>query len=177
MLVRRETSADVGSIARVHRSAFADIAAAEGLPEPIEPALVDELRANESWIPELSFVAESDGEVAGHVCLTRASVSGGARGGPIVQLGPIGVDAPLWRRGVGSALMHAALGAADAMDFGAVVLVGHRDYYPRFGFVPGDDVGLKPDVADWAPAFQVRPLTRFAPANATVRAPEPFYRF
>jgi putative acetyltransferase len=59
--------------------------------------------------------------------------------------------------------MHAVLGAADALDEQLVVLLGHRDYYPRFGFVPAADLGIEPEVPQWAPDFQARPLTAYRP--------------
>ncbi|WP_371686118.1 GNAT family N-acetyltransferase [Micromonospora sp. 15K316] len=68
---------------------------------------------------------------------------------------------PQWqRRGVGSALMHAVLGAADARDEGLVVLLGHPGYYPRFGFRPAVEQGVTPPVPEWGPRyFMARPLS------------------
>jgi putative acetyltransferase len=80
-------------------------------------------------------------------------------------------------RGVGAALMHAALGAADALDEPVVVLLGHRGYYPRFGFRPATDLGIDPPVAEWAPHFQARALTAHDSAARGVFAyAEPFQR-
>ncbi|GII56430.1 N-acetyltransferase [Planotetraspora thailandica] len=153
MLIRREDAADVEQIRAVHAAAFA--------PSEAEAALVDALRADEGWMPALSFVAEGrDGEVVGHVVCTRAHVDGV----PVLGLGPLGVLPSAQRRGVGHALMHAVLGAADALGEPVVVLLGHADYYPRFGFRPAADYGIIPPVAEWAPHFQARPLTAYEPA-------------
>ncbi len=71
--------------------------------------------------------------------------------------------------------MHTVIGAADALDEPLIVLLGHPDYYPRFGFVPGTRIGVTPPVADWAPAFQARRLTTYAPTmTGEVRYAEPF---
>ena len=59
--------------------------------------------------------------------------------------------------------MHAVLGAADALGEPVVVLLGHRDYYPRFGFRPAADLGIAPPVAEWAPHFQARALSAYDP--------------
>lgn len=155
MLVRRETAGDAAAIRAVHTAAFATADAPADVPA--EAGLVDALRASDAWIPALSLVAtDPDGRVVGHVVCTRARVAGQ----PVaLGLGPLGV-LPAWqRRGVGSALMHAVLGAADALDEALVVLLGHPDYYPRFGFRPAVELGVTPP-KPWGPRyFLARPLT------------------
>jgi putative acetyltransferase len=94
---------------------------------------------------------------------------------PALGLGPLGVREAHTRRGVGSALMHAVLGAADALDEGVVVLVGHPEYSPRFGFRPAAGLGIEPEVPEWASHFQVRPLTAYRPQmRGTFRFAAPF---
>lgn len=159
MLIRRETPADIDAVRAVHTAAFAPFAPPGGTP--VEPGLVDALRADEGWLPRLSLVAEGpDGEIAGHVVCTRGRVDDV----PALGLGPIGVLPRVQRRGVGQALMHAVLAAADALDEPLVALLGHVDYYPRFGFRPAAEYGIAPPVADWAPHFQVRTLAAYHPA-------------
>lgn len=153
MLVRRETDADVDAIDAVHRAAFAG-------EEPVEVALVRRLRADRGWIPTLSLVVEdSAGAVAGHVVCTAGSLDRGSA----VGLGPIGVHPDRQRGGYGSALMHAVLAAADALDHAVVVLLGHRDYYPRFGFVAAHRLGITPPDPAWGDHFQARPLSAWTP--------------
>ncbi|MFC8047177.1 GNAT family N-acetyltransferase [Nocardia sp. NPDC057353] len=153
MLIRRERPADIAGIAAVHRSAFADPA----VPDPVEVGLVDALRGGDAWIPTLSLVAVEHGAVIGHTCLTRAAVGPF----PVLALGPLGVLRERQRAGVGAALVHAALGAADALDEPLIGLLGSLDYYPRFGFAPGARYGIAPDKPEWATHFQVRPLSAF----------------
>ena len=66
-------------------------------------------------------------------------------------------------RGAGAALMHAVLGAADALEEPLVALVGHTEYYPRFGFRPAAELRIAPPVEDWASHFQVRTLSSYSP--------------
>jgi putative acetyltransferase len=165
MLIRRETPKDAEAIRGVHTMAFAS-------PElrgqtPVEARLVDELRASDAWLPELSLVAigssdsiGSEGKVAGHVVCTRGRVGRTAALG----LGPLGVLPHLQRRGIGQALMHAVLGAADALNEPLVVLLGHASYYPRFGFRPAEEYGITPPVPEWAPNFQARALAAYDPS-------------
>lgn len=146
MLIRRETPADVAGIDEVHRQAFA---------RAVEADLVHALRADVGWVPALSLVAEgADGGVVGHVVCTVGSVAGPAA----VDLGPIGVVPDVQRTGVGAALMHGVLAAADALDYPLVALLGHLDYYPQFGFVPAVRLGVLAPEPKWGDHFQARPL-------------------
>lgn len=168
MLIRREQAGDEDAIAAVHRSAFATGDGAE----PDEVGLVAALRADPAWIPELALVAVVGGRIVGHACITAARVGDVAVGGA----GPIGVLSEVQGDGVGSALMHAVLGAADALGLPLVGLVGHLGYYPRFGFVPAADVGIVPTEPDWATHFQIRTLSAYEPSmTGEFRYAAPFY--
>jgi putative acetyltransferase len=146
VLVRREQPADIGAIDDIHRQAF------EGA---VEADLVHALRADSGWVPELSLVAEDTaGAVTGHVVCTEGSLGSTV----VVGLGPIGVLPSLQRRGVGQALMHAVIAAADALDYPLVALLGHLDYYPQFGFVPASRLGVLAPEPKWGDHFQARPL-------------------
>jgi len=154
LAVRRERAGDTDAIREVHRAAF------DGA-DPVEARLVDALRADPGWLPHLSLVAVLDGEVRGHVVATRAWVGDVAALG----VGPIGVLPAVQGRGVGSALMYALLGAAQARDETLVGLLGEPAYYGRFGFVAAAELGVAPPDPAWGPYFQVLPLTGRAPAG------------
>ena len=130
MLIRRESTRDTGVIHAITAAAFARPGQPPG-QTPLEARLVDELRADPAWLPHLSLVAATPaGEVVGHVLCTRGHVGQA----PVLALGPLAVRPDSQRRGVGSALMHAVLGAADALDEPLVALLGSPAYYSRFGF-------------------------------------------
>ena len=170
MLIRREMPGDQAVIRVVTAAAFARPQTPEQVPP--EAGLVDELRAGPAWLPALSLVAtDPDGTVVGHVLATRGHVATA----PVLGLGPLSVHPDRQRRGVGSALMHAVLGAADALDEPLVALLGDPRYYRRFGFGPCMDHGVEPPVPQWRPHFQVRPLTAYDPAlRGTFSYAEPF---
>ncbi|WP_130512622.1 GNAT family N-acetyltransferase [Krasilnikovia cinnamomea] len=170
MLIRRETPADAATVREVTSRAFAR----PDRPVPVETVLLDELRGDPAWLPALSLVAvDAGGVVVGHVVATRAHVGPA----PALGLGPLSVHPDHQRRGVGSALMHAALGAADALDEPLVVLLGDPAYYGRFGFVPAAEHGIEPPVADWRPYFQVRTLSAYDPGvRGAFAYAEPFAR-
>jgi putative acetyltransferase len=170
VLIRRELPGDQSAIRRVHADAFA---AQYPGGQPVEPQLVDDLRASDAHLGALALIAIADGEVVGHVCCTRARLLPGEQ--PVLGLGPLGVRQSHQRRGVGGALMHAVLGAADALDEPLVVLLGHPDYYPRFGFRPAAEIGVEPENPEWAPFFQARALTCYRPElRGRFRYAQPF---
>jgi len=71
--------------------------------------------------------------------------------------------------------MHAVIAAADARDEPLIVLLGHAEYYPRFGFVPAADLGITPPVLEWAPAFFARTLATYSPSlTGEFQYAEPF---
>jgi putative acetyltransferase len=111
-------------------------------------------------VPQLSLVAVAGGAIVGHVLCTRAVVDDEHA---VVGLAPIGVRPSLQGRGIGHALMYAVLGAADALGFPLVGLVGAPEYYGRFGFEPATRLGIEPPDPTWAEHFQVRTLAAFPP--------------
>lgn len=163
MLIRREVAGDVDAIDALHRQAF------EG---SVEADLVHALRADAGWVPALSLVAEgAAGEVVGHVVCTEGSLDGTTA----VGLGPIGVLPSQQRTGVGQALMHAVIAAADALDYPLVLLLGHLDYYPQFGFVPASQLGVTAPNPEWGDYFQARPLATWSDGRrGTFRYAAPF---
>lgn len=172
VLIRREVPADMAAIRAVTAAAFAR----RDRPgqDPAEAGLVDELRASRAWLPPLSLVATGPGgEVVGHVLCTRGHAGSTAA----LALGPLSVLPDRQRRGVGSALMHAVLGAADALGEPFVALLGDPGFYRRFGFHLSTEYDIIPPVPEWQPFFQVRALTgyRSAPGGA-FRYPGPFER-
>jgi putative acetyltransferase len=157
VLIRRETSGDIDAIRAITAAAFAT----PEQPDPVEAPLVDALRADKGWLPALSLVAAGPaGEVVGHVVCTRGHVDEV----PVVALGPLSVHPDHQGRGVGLALVHTVLGAADALGEPLVALLGHLDYYPRFGFRRSTEFGIDPPDPSWDAHFQVRPLSAYDPS-------------
>jgi putative acetyltransferase len=155
MLIRRETPNDVGAIRSIIGAAFVRPERPGMLPP--EVTLVEELRASNDWLPALSLVAvNSEGDVAGHVLCTRGRVDSA----PVLALGPLAVDPDQQRHGVGRALMHAILGAAEALDEPLIGVLGDPGYYSRFGFRLAEEYGIKPPVSEWRPHFQIGRLAR-----------------
>lgn len=156
MIVRRERSTDVAAARAVHTLAFEQT---DGV-EPAEARLVDDLRRCDEWLPALSWIGELDGAVVGHAVGSRGHVGDI----PCVGVGPVGVAPPRQRAGIGSALMHALIGAADASNEPLLCLLGDPGYYSRFGFVPSTELGLDAPDPSWGEYFQALALSAWSPA-------------
>ena len=129
--IREERSGDAAAIEAVTVAAFRHAAHRSGT----EHAIVNALRRDNAL--SVSLVAESDGAVVGHVAVSPVAVSDGSQ--HWFGLGPISVLPEHQSRGVGSALMQAALEQLRQSGAEGCVLLGDPDYYHRFGFaaVPG----------------------------------------
>lgn len=128
--VRPEMPEDARAIDVVHISAFGGEAEAQ---------LVTTLRESETYNRELSLVAELGGRIVGHILLTRVPLrkEGGEKN--VLALGPMSVVPSQSHRGIGSDLIKAGIQLARDKGYGAVVVLGHPEYYMRFGFVPAKD--------------------------------------
>jgi len=133
IVIRVETSEDVPAVRRVNELAFG---------RPGEADLVDALRASET--PILSLVAVLDGSVAGHVLFSPVTVEPRPPGSDRCWgLGPLAVLPEYQSQGIGGQLVRAGLDACRQLGAAAVVVLGHPEYYPRFGFVPASRYGLR----------------------------------
>ncbi|MBO8196850.1 N-acetyltransferase [Streptomyces smyrnaeus] len=110
-------------------------------PTPQEAGIVEALRADPAaWIDGLCLLAETpDGTPVGYALLTRCHVDGH----PALALAPCAVLPAYQRTGAGSSAIRAALAAARSQGEKLVLVLGHPDYYPRFGFVPASRFGIR----------------------------------
>jgi len=130
MLIRAEKECDRDAVYAVNKSAF---------EMPSEADLVDVLRQQAQ--PVVSLVAEENGEVVGHIMFSPVSLSDHPNL-KLMGLSPIAVAPVHQRTGIGSALVRSGLDQCRQLDFVAVVVLGHPDYYPRFGFLPSSQFGI-----------------------------------
>ncbi|KUH38158.1 MULTISPECIES: GNAT family N-acetyltransferase [Streptomyces] len=161
---RPETDADRAAVHAVNAAAF---------PTPAEADLVDALRADpDAWLPGLSYVAEApDGSVAAYALITRCRVGDA----PAAALAPVAVAPAHQRRGAGQAVVRAVLEAARLRGERLVLVLGHPEYYPRFGFAPASRYGIRPpfDVPD-AAMMALVPDGSDRPPSGTITYPPAF---
>jgi putative acetyltransferase len=147
MRVREEAAGDAAAVRRVNERAFG---------RPNEADLVEAIRA--AGAATLSLVAEEDGAVVGHILFSPVEVDSPAGRYAAVALGPMSVPPDLQRRGIGAELVREGLLRLRRAGHRAVVLVGHPNYYPQFGFGDGARFGLRWEVEAPPGVFQVLEL-------------------
>ncbi|MBI4289959.1 MAG: N-acetyltransferase [Betaproteobacteria bacterium] len=129
--IRSETDADVGAITEVTVAAFKALE----ISNHTEQFIITALRAAKALT--ISLVAEVDGRVTGHIAFSPVAISNGTRNW--YGLGPVSVLPEYQRQGIGKALMQEGLSRLKNMNAQGCCLVGHPDYYKKFGFknMPG----------------------------------------
>jgi putative acetyltransferase len=162
--IRAERPGDADGIRDTNALAFG---------EPLEARLVDALRGAPG---SLSLVAIDDGRVVGHIFFTPVTIEP-----PVTRrmagLAPMAVRPECQRSGIGSQLIRAGLEECRRHGYSAVVVLGHPEYYPRFGFVPAHTYGLTCEFPSPPEAFMaveleagalrgVRGLVRYMPQFA-----------
>jgi predicted N-acetyltransferase YhbS len=136
MIIRQETADEYEVVDSLIKKAFAHAEYADGN----EHDLVSQLRKSEAYIPQLSLVAERNGEIVGHIMFTRATVGDHV----ILALAPLSVLPEYQHQGIGTALIEEGHRRASALGYGYSVVVGSETYYPRMGYLPADAYGIKP---------------------------------
>lgn len=159
LIIRREDPGDVVPTEALHDAAFGTT---RGRRESLERELLRGLRADGSPIEELTFVAELEGEVVGHVVCSRATIGAGHS----VGLGPLAVLPAHQRQGIGAALLMSVVASAERLAEPALVLLGDPEYYGFFGFVPAARHGIG-SPGPWSEeSFQVLTLRAWRPEMA-----------
>lgn len=131
--IRPEEPRDMDAVYAVNELAF---------ERPEEARLVNVLRKEAD--PIVSLVAELDDQIIGHILFSPVTVEGAKRTPKLMfGLAPMAVLPEFQMQGVGSLLVRTGLDACKARGCGAVVVLGHPGYYPRFGFVPASRFGLR----------------------------------
>jgi len=137
--IRQETPGDYDRVIELTAKAFETMPYSEG----DEDQLVDRLRKATTFIPELSLVAEFDNQLVGHILFTPLVIDNGQQQFQSLVLGPVSVLPEFQKQGIGGALIRAGHQKATELGFQSVILIGHPEYYPRFGYKKASAFGLK----------------------------------
>ena len=146
-VIRQDELDDEAAIGEILRLAFG---------RQDEAGLVAELRRLPGFDPALSLVAAVDDELVGHILFSPVTIAGQASDeADAVALAPLAVRPDWQRRGIGSQLVRAGLKVCQARGHRIAIVVGHPEYYPRFGFRPAREVGLEVPFAVSDDAFMI----------------------
>lgn len=134
MIIKQETSTDYEEIYNVVKKAFLNAEHRDGN----EQDLVNELRKGDAYIPELSLVAKIDDQIVGHIMFTQAAVGKDS----VLVLAPLAVLPEYQRQGIGKALINQGHEIALKLGYEYIVVLGSEDYYPKFGYMPANQLGI-----------------------------------
>ncbi len=161
MLIRQEIPEDFESVYRLVEVAFRDMPFATHH----EQDLVVRLRKSEAFVPELSLVAVADRKIVGHILFTKIAIKAEEKMHVSLMLAPLSVLPEMQGKGIGSRLILEGHGIARALGFASVILVGHPQYYPRFGYLRAGGFGIRLPINVPEEAFMARELAEKALAD------------
>ncbi|MBU3804281.1 MAG: N-acetyltransferase [Candidatus Cellulosilyticum pullistercoris] len=135
MLIRQENNKDFDQVYSVVKKAFQMAEHSDGN----EQDLVVALRKSDAFIPELSLVAEMDGKIIGHIMFTKIEIGNHTA----LTLAPLAVLPEYQKQGVGAALIKEGHRIAKELGYQYSVVLGSERYYPRYGYIPAEQLGIK----------------------------------
>jgi len=157
--IRQEAPTDYYAVENLTREAFWDGFWGKDQVICDEHLLVDKLRKCPSFVPELDFIAELNGEPVGHIIFSKSKiVDMDGTEHETLTFGPLSVMPAHQGLGVGKALMIHAFDEAKRLGYRAVIIFGHTDYYPRVGFRPAGEFGITTADGSNFDAFMALPL-------------------
>lgn len=139
MHIRREEIRDYKEVFKLIENAFEN----EVYTDHKEQFLVERLRNSKAFIPELSLVAEIDGEITGYILLTKIKIINNDIQKTSLALAPVAVLKKYQGKGIGGKLIEEAHRKAKELGFDSVILLGHEKYYPKFGYEMTKKYGIK----------------------------------
>jgi len=148
---RQEAKGDQAGVRRVNEQAFETGSEAD---------LVDTLREHGAFV--LSMVAEQKGDIVGHVLVTTVKISNEADAFDAIGIGPMAVLPEHQRKGIGTSLLKTALIKCRELGHEIVIVLGHPEFYPRFGFVPSAPLGIRCEFDAPEEAFMILELREHA---------------
>jgi len=128
--IRKEEEKDHNIVFNLIESAFSD----DQISDHTEQLLVNRLRNSANFVPELSLVACANNTVVGHILLTKLILKNNDTTSTGLAMAPVSVLPGFQKIGIGSQLINKSHAIAKSMGFPFIVVIGHVDYYPRFGY-------------------------------------------
>lgn len=139
LTIREEEIKDYNEVEKVVEESFKT---AE-FSDKDEHNLVRRLRNSNEFIKELSLIAEEENKILGHVLLTKALIKGESTSYETLALAPLAVLPEYQKSGIGKNLMNKAIERARELGYKSIVVLGHENYYPKFGFEKASKYGVE----------------------------------
>lgn len=139
LTIREEKPADYEAVESLIQQAFSLAEYSDGN----EHRLVQNLRNSDAFVPQLSMIAVLNEKIVGHILLSKIKIRNKESEFNSLALAPVSVLPELQNKGIGGKLIKAAHLKVKNMGFTSIVLLGHQDYYPRFGYKPAHTFGIK----------------------------------
>ena len=155
--IRQEQKNDYRKTEEVVKEAFLH----EEFSDKKEHELVRRIRECDAFIPELSIVAV-DEEIVGHIMLSKIVIEQDGTSVESLALAPVSVARGHQKKGIGGKLIAYALEKAKELGYGSVVVLGHPEYYPKFGFKKASEWNIKAPFEVPEEVFMVMELTENA---------------
>lgn len=120
------------------------------------------LRKSNFFVPELDFVVELNSQIIGNIIYTKAYVKNEQKQQEVLCFGPVSILPEFQNKGIGSDLIRYSIEKAKQLDYSAIIIYGHPNYYPRFGFVNAEKFDITTVDSKNFPAFMVLELQKDA---------------
>jgi len=137
--IREEKSGDYNVVFDLIEKAFRS----EPYSDHKEQFLVERLRKSKAFVSEFSLVAELENKIVGYILLTKLTIRNDREVFDSLALAPVAVDPEYQGCGIGGMLIQQAHIAAKRKGYKSIVLLGHEDYYPKFGYQQADRFGIE----------------------------------
>ncbi|MDN3675620.1 N-acetyltransferase [Flavobacterium branchiarum] len=170
--IRQENENDYPKVFKIIEEAFKN----EEYSDHKEQFLVEKLRKSDAFIPELSLVAEVDNEIVGHILLTKLQIENKDQTFESLALAPVSVKPEFQGKGIGSKLILESHAIAKKLGYKSIILLGHENYYPRFGYEQTSKYNIEMPFDVPAANCMVISLTEngLNGVSGTVKYPAPF---
>ena len=164
--IRQEVKEDYKRVYEINKMAFG---------QENESKLIEKIRRGSCFVSELSLVAEKDNEIVGHILFSKIKIVADSEFESLA-LAPMAVIPELQKQGIGGKLIKKGIEKAIELGFDSIIVLGHKDYYPKFGFQKASKWGIQSPFEVPDEAFMAIELIEKALENkaGVVRYPQEF---
>jgi putative acetyltransferase len=134
LIIRTESEEDYSQIKNINDNAFG---------QDNEGVLIEKLRKNKEWVNAISLVAETNDKLVGHILFFPIQIINNEMRHASLALAPMAVLPAYQNKGIGNELVNVGLELARDKGYKSVIVLGHRDYYSKFGFEMAKNWNIK----------------------------------